>query len=273
MVFGFHNVTPAGSPPMGDRSLHLNLQTFTSVVDWIGRAFVVLPLAELVARAEAGRSLRKLAAITFDDAYQGVFTHGLPVLERAGLPATVFVVSTAGASPAFFWWDVLSERGMLTDQTRDLCLGVYRGDRAWIQNAFPTGREPRLPPDCLPAPWSVIQGAMGGVVTIGSHTRTHRNLVVLRRPELTRELELSRTEIGAQLGSPPDLVSYPYGRLDSTVLREAGQAGYRGGVTTQYGTVSARSSPLALPRVSVPSGIRLETLECWAAGMRLRRSA
>ena len=209
VIFSFHNVVGPGSSPVGDRSLHLERDAFTEVVEWMARAFVVVPLAELLARAEAGGKLKRLAAITFDDAYQGVFTHAIPELERVNLPATVFVVSTWGESPAFSWWDLLAEQGRLTGPTRELCLEAYRGDRTWILDALAAGGGSRLPGDHLPAPWSVIQRSRGELIGIGSHTRTHRNLAVLPLPELQRELRLSREEIGARLGDLPDLISYP----------------------------------------------------------------
>src|SRR5262249_18777182 len=51
------------------------------------RRFQFVPVDEL---CEA-RSLRGLAAVTFDDAYKSVITHALPVLTSLNIPFTVFV--------------------------------------------------------------------------------------------------------------------------------------------------------------------------------------
>jgi hypothetical protein len=44
----------------------------------------------------------------------------------------------------------------------------------------------------------------------------------------------------------------------------------------RFGLAGARraaADALALPRVNVPAGIALDALECWGAGIRLRRGA
>src|SRR5258708_28479705 len=72
---------------IGPRTLELHL-------DWIGRRFRFVSLAELGALAERGVARGKpLAAVTFDDGYQGVYDHALPMLKRKGIPAAVFVVT------------------------------------------------------------------------------------------------------------------------------------------------------------------------------------
>jgi peptidoglycan/xylan/chitin deacetylase (PgdA/CDA1 family) len=43
---------------------------------------------------------RRLLAISFDDGYRSIWDHGFPVLERLGVPATVFINGLPGASGA-----------------------------------------------------------------------------------------------------------------------------------------------------------------------------
>src|SRR5207245_14546 len=74
----------------------------------LAQAFRFVPLGDLLARHRAGRSIRGLAAISFDDGYRGVLRHALPVLRQLGLPATVFVVAGALARTEPFWWDRLA---------------------------------------------------------------------------------------------------------------------------------------------------------------------
>jgi len=46
-------------------------------------------------------------ALTFDDGYADNLRHALPALERAGVPATLFVATGHVASGAGFWWDAV----------------------------------------------------------------------------------------------------------------------------------------------------------------------
>ena len=73
-------------------------------LDWIARRFQVVSLDDLRVRLETrSRTAPPIAAITFDDGYRDVYEHAFPLLQRKGLPATVFVatsyVGTDGVLP------------------------------------------------------------------------------------------------------------------------------------------------------------------------------
>ena len=108
-VFTFHGVVADAHVGRGERSLHIGETAFARYVEWISANYAVVPLGELVDRARRGGPLRGLAALTFDDAYVGVFRHAVPVLRRFALPATVFAIEGASARPAPLWWDVLGD--------------------------------------------------------------------------------------------------------------------------------------------------------------------
>jgi peptidoglycan/xylan/chitin deacetylase (PgdA/CDA1 family) len=271
-VFCFHNVVPQTDTGMGDASLHMSVRTFEAIAGWIGDSYEVVPVRELAERAVAGRSVRGLAAITFDDAYRGVFEHALPALAAASLPCTIFVVSGFADHPAYTWWDTLATRGLLTDRRRDQVLTRHRGIAVEVlaeaDAALPSGA---LPDVFLPAPWDRIVQAAGNGVDLGSHTLRHANLAVLDGAELDEELGRSRCEIRERTGKDPDAVAYPYGLWNSEVLRSAARAGYRLGLTLGGQLFAEGQDLLGAPRINVPAGISTDALECWAAGIRLRR--
>jgi len=63
-------------------------------------------------------------------------------------------------------------------------------------------------------------------MTIGSHTRTHPNLVRLDDERLEDELRGSRQDLEDLLGKPVTLFAYPGGSLDARVVRAVRRAGY-----------------------------------------------
>lgn len=269
-IFAFHNVVPDEWHPEGcDVSLHVPLSAFQDYLAVIADGYKVVPLAEIADRVRRRRSVDRLAAITFDDAYRGVLRFALPALANRQLPSTVFVVSGAAAAPAPFWWDLLGGNGGLPAPVRTRAIGPLLGDRQAVLAEHPAA-ERAVPDFLLPATWRDVRGAASTGVTIGSHSVSHRNLAALDTDGIREELERARAEIGAALGSAPADVSYPYGLHNDAVLEAARRAGYTAGVTMRFGLATRQADPLALPRINVPAGISVPALECWAAGIRLR---
>jgi len=73
----------------------------------------VMHLHELAASLAAGKVPKRSVVLTFDDGYLDNLENGRPLLERYGIPATVFIASGYLASEGEFWWDAM-ERVFLT---------------------------------------------------------------------------------------------------------------------------------------------------------------
>ena len=85
-VLAYHGV---GTPPPGEdrHNLFVSRQEFERQMDFLARRRKVVPLAAVVEGSAGPGSV----AITFDDGYRHLLEAALPVLERHGFPATVFV--------------------------------------------------------------------------------------------------------------------------------------------------------------------------------------
>ncbi|MBU2548901.1 MAG: polysaccharide deacetylase family protein, partial [Proteobacteria bacterium] len=86
---------------------------------------------------------------------------------------------------------------------------------------------------------------------IGSHTRSHANLIRLGDAELVEELAGSKMAIEANLGGEVTALAYPYGLADDRVRTAARTAGYRLGLGTCPGKLDLGDDPLDLPRIIV----------------------
>ncbi len=72
----------------------------------------VVPLLSGTRQALAGELEDKSqVAITFDDAYESVYSAAAPILERSNLPYTIFVNTDAIGSRGYMTWDELRELG------------------------------------------------------------------------------------------------------------------------------------------------------------------
>src|ERR1051326_1065471 len=75
---------------------------FEQHLECIGRSFTFVTLDEIGDRLLNGLPFdRPVAAITFDDGYQDVYDLALPLLERKGIPAAMFVVTDLVARPSW----------------------------------------------------------------------------------------------------------------------------------------------------------------------------
>lgn len=255
----------------------------------LGRAtelgFEFVTLDEAVRRVIAGVSERPFLHLTFDDGYRDVRDNALPILEKHGAPATLYVASGFADGDAGIWWLALEEAIRRADR---LFLDLGRGEAtlstrttdekyaAWsaIYWALRSGPEERLRAEVdrlalgqgvdltpfardLCMRWDELaEVAKHPLVTIGAHTMTHPMLAKHGDAFARAEMAGSRDAIAAQLGATPAHFAYPVGNPDAAGPRDfalASELGFASAVTTQPGHLtSAHAARLtALPRVSL----------------------
>jgi len=170
--------------------------------------------------AAMNRRPRKTVVVTFDDAYLSVLERARPILDRLGLPGTVFVPTDwPGRGEPMHWPGI--------DQ--------------WMGTEF----EPEL----RSLTWEQLAGLAADGWEIGSHTRSHPHLTTLDDRTLDEELRGSRAECERRLEQSCTTLAYPYGDYDARVAAAAGRAGYDAACTLPARIHPAR--PLEWPRVGV----------------------
>ncbi len=174
----------------------------------------------------------KTVVVTFDDAYRSVLREGLPVLERLGVPATVFVPSAFATSQAPMAWAEMAD---------------------WVGTPF----EAEL--DCMS--WEELQGLSAAGWEIGSHSSSHRDLTSLGDAELEAELRGSREECEGEIQRPCTALAYPFSAYDARVKATAREAG--------YSTAAILDNHLAIPEGSrpVPGGRSSDPFELLRSGI------
>lgn len=155
-------------------------------------------LSQAFAPGARGRSL----VVTFDDAFRSVLERGLPVLERLGVPATLFVPTDFAAEAAPLTWSTLAQ---------------------W-QNG-PYEEELR----CMS--WEEVRRLAAAGWEIGSHTCSHPKLTEIEAERAAAELERSRAACEEALQRPCATFAYPFGAHDEKVVGMTRAAGYELAVT------------------------------------------
>jgi peptidoglycan/xylan/chitin deacetylase (PgdA/CDA1 family) len=152
--------------------------------------------------------------LTFDDGYRVLLDRAIPELEARRIPALLFIVSA-----------------------------FVGGENTWELNL--PGRHFRH------LGWDEIETLARSGFSFGSHARTHSDLTRLPLEALREELVRSKEEIEGRLGTPVRSLSYPYGRLNDSVRREAERAGYRAAFTLYPPRGASASDRYALRREAV----------------------
>ncbi|MBV6507783.1 MAG: hypothetical protein JJLCMIEE_00841 [Acidimicrobiales bacterium] len=284
VVLGYHRVA---SPPDDPYMLSVHPDRFAEHLDVIGAGAQVVPLPEL-RRAVRSSSKRPLVALTFDDGYRDNLTTALPLLDSAGVPATLFVTSRVIEGGPPFWWDrltgLLGDSGDPDDPRRREVLRVEIGGRQLMLDARTdddrrralqvlSRRLQRRAPveidgvlaqiekqlDCDSAALEaglldeagVARLASSALMTIGSHTHNHPWLAVLDYEEQFGEINRSCRLLEEVTGDRVDLVAYPFGGHGSfgpDTERACRRAGIEFAFTTVPGSFSWLTPRLRVPR-------------------------
>lgn len=136
----------------------------------------------------------KKVAFTFDDAYQDVYLNAFPLLQKFGFTASIFVIT--GYVGKYNQWD-------------------YN----WGKN-----REKHLS-------WDQIKEMADAGFNFGSHTVNHPDLTKIPKQFVEHELKKSKEVLEDKLGQRVDFLSYPFGRFNRYVQKEAERLGYKGAYT------------------------------------------
>ena len=127
LILTYHRVAEAVADPW---RLAVQPARFDEQMEVVATRFRPLALAELVEELGRGRVPPRGVAVTFDDGYADNLLAGLPVLERHGVPATVYVTAGYLGRSKEFWWkrieQLLLEPGVLPER-----LEIRRPGLAW----------------------------------------------------------------------------------------------------------------------------------------------
>ena len=163
---------------------------------------------------------RKTFAVTFDDAYASVGRLAQPVLDRLGVPATVFVPTSFQDSREPMSWPGIDQ-------------WAGGGHRSELR----------------PLGWEQLRELQAAGWEIGSHTQTHPRLTRLADERLVAELRSSRQDCEDRLAAACPAIAYPYGDFDERVARAATRAGFGAGACLP--PAPADATALGWPRVGI----------------------
>lgn len=255
--------------------------------------FDVVSLDEAVDRVSGkAASTRPFAVVTFDDGYQGNARTVLPIMERMGLPFTVYAATRAIVENDLYWYDRIISALAFNREIRvtvkvdgtpeSYTIPSSGEDGRWVHVQRLLSRMKLMPAAERDAAASEIAADLSlsdsplkmlteeelrllsasSCVTIGCHTHGHELLDRISPREAGETLRLSSDLLTRITGTHPRHFAYPNGNVNQVVRGIVQQSGFETAVTTASGLWSGEVSMMEIPRVGVG---RFETITSFKA--------
>lgn len=113
IVLMYHRIA---EPDVDPWQLSVSREHFAGHLSVLRSTGLVKSVNGLVHELETNSLSNDCICITFDDGYQDNYLYALPLLEKFECPATFFIATANIGSNEPYWWDMLSEIFLQTDQ-------------------------------------------------------------------------------------------------------------------------------------------------------------
>lgn len=287
VVLMYHRVLPAGSGSFSHAGIVVTPETFDLHMAFLARHFRMLTLAQFKQELSDSCFRPRACLVTFDDGWWDNLQYALPVLQKHGIPAIVFVSTGFIGTTDTFWQEQLARLIQL--------VAIREGDNSAVlreigfhaaRNAKPDvirlrarefvtslkTREPAVVRDMIQRlkaalgedSVSLVPGAdrfmtwdeidllrRCGLVMIGSHAHSHTRLSTLGYNGARDELEKSRQELTRHGISNVCACAYPNGDVNDTVEAAATDAHFVLGFATKGGFVRHSSESMHIRRINI----------------------
>ena len=179
------------------------------ILEYRQRGYTFVSLGDL-----SSLTTKRFICITFDDGYRDNYSLAYPLLERLGVPFTVYVTTGFIDNRLPMWWYYPDEQlGIGTEELKKL--------------------------DTDP------------LCTIGAHTVSHPKLDTLSYEEQNKEIADSKLELERLLGHPVQHFSFPHGAHNADTLAICRELGFKTVVQSWGGPLRKGVHYDVLPRINI----------------------
>jgi len=259
--------------------LLVSAKTFERHITEVRRAgYELVSLAEaLEVNAGLKRAKRDVAVLTFDDGYRDNYEVAFPLLQKHGVPATIFLPTAfigsdqrlphdrlfhllklahlraarsgginklVGADP----WSLALTRPPIEAIDQVIGQWPHHDVLRMIDALAKRLDEPAQPERGALLDWDACRTMSKAGITFGAHTVNHVPLHHEDPVSLERELRESRLAVERELGVPCRDFAYPNGYYSKGIIRALVRSGYRSAVTTEDAANRIGGDPFRLCR-------------------------
>ena len=270
LLLGYHRVVEdfAGEMQRSLPGLLISRKTLRGHIEQAHAAgYELVPLSEALEVMAGLRESRKdLCVLTFDDGYRDVYRHALPILQRLGVPAVIYLpaalIGTSRRLPhdrLFHLLQIFMVRGQqpvyeAMPAAAAVLLGPVLSGRMSVQDALnhfiaeyrsqvlaevvealeqQLGGAEHLPEQGDLMDWAEVRAMAKAGVEVGAHTLSHRVLTLEDEATVRCELGESKRWIEREVGKKVEHFAYCNGWYSDALVRALVREGYRSAVTTE----------------------------------------
>lgn len=244
---------------------------------------------------------KKFICLTFDDGYKDNLTHGLPILKKHQVPATIYITNCFPNGTALLWWYLFENHAKSSNQlVLNTSLGSCRFNWKDENDAFGQFSKVSEAIKAIPVQelhsvlcesfgfsvaeitqqckevalsWDEIKELSNeSLITIGAHTMNHISMKQQSEATVMEELKASKCEIEAHIGKQVNHFAYPYGSEFDVCKRDleiATSLGFKTSVLNQAGNIfkQNKKNKQALARMPLGNGTDNERLSNYLNGI------
>lgn len=275
-ILVYHRVLKAYDPFAVDA---ITVDAFEKHLMMLSRLFRLITVEQLMQELENGGVQPHTICLTFDDGYRDNFENAFPLLQKHGVPATIFLTTDFIGTDEQLWHDQVLLALQDADckrlnfdaaQLTSIDLGNPENRRkiafkilSWLKQFTPEVRDRHISQLCeicrvaavnrhrLMLSWDEVRLMHKRGVAFGAHTKTHPILSTLGEEQLKNEITGSKAAIEEALDTPISGFAYPNGKpgdFNEQVKQALRQAEFRCAVTTSAGVNTNGQDPFELFR-------------------------
>lgn len=275
VILMYHDFT---KDPVAELDQGCRIEDFDATLGYLRRSGRDIVTLDEALQRLADPKARPFAVLTFDDGYRSNRDLALPVMERHGAPATIYVPTDMVNRTVNAWWLGLRHLFLERDEVTIEPMGVryrcpdlasktaaLRRVTAWVWQDFHRTEQladtfsahgislPALLDDAALNEQELIEIDRHPLVEIGAHGTTHRALSLIEAEGVHDDIAANKRFLESTLQREVAHFAYPYGAPSLTGDREAEivrELGFRSAVTTEPGCLFPQhlDQPFLLPR-------------------------
>lgn len=273
VVLMYHGVTNDDSIYTSNNGLQVLGSAFEEQMIFLKKYYDIVPLSKATECSYAKPRL----AITFDDGYANNYNVAFPILEKHGIPATIFLVTDTIDRDHVFWFDKLFAlyNGEIDNGSMDGFIDGFKNIHSIeIDEAIDTflSRSGKvLNKDIIDLYRTlrfaeIKEMASSGLVEFGSHTHRHELLTLLEDHEAYETLK-SSYDIMKEIPANNDYICYPNGWYHPKHINMCKKIGFVGGISTKKGFWGDSVISHEIPRFSVSRDLNLHDFSNKISGL------